>query len=347
MIPAIGVDIGGTKVLAAAVDGTGRVLDTEATATPTATPAATPAATPGATPGAGSGPEGATAAEVEDALVDVVGRLLAVYGRCPVGVAAAGFVDRDAQRVRFAPHLPWRDEPLSQRLGERLAGRIHGDVLIDNDATAALWAEARFGVARQARDAVMITLGTGIGGGLLVHGSLHRGANGMAGEFGHMQVVPEGRPCQCGRRGCWEQYCSGRALTRAAREAGSDLVGPALTTAAHHGDEVAIAAYSEVGHWLGVGVANLVAAFDPELVAVGGGVSAAAELLLEPARSALGQSLVGAGFRDLPRLSGAELGPLAGVVGIADLARTAGRLRRVGRWGRAPSRVARGRARRR
>ena len=331
MIPSIGVDIGGTKVLAAVVDSTGRVLDTEATATP----------------GHGPGPDRATAAEVEEALVEVTGRLLSVYGRCPVGVAAAGFVDRDAQRVRFAPHLPWRDEPLSKRLNQRLAGRIQGDVLIDNDATAALWAEGRFGAARNVLDAVMITLGTGIGGGLMLRGSLHRGANGMAGEFGHMQVVPDGRSCQCGRRGCWEQYCSGRALARAASDAGSELSGPALTVAAYEGDVVAAAAYQQVAHWLGVGVANLVAAFDPEVVVVGGGVSAAGDLLLEPARAAMAESLVGAGFRDLPDLVGAELGPLAGVVGVADLARTAGRIRRVGRWGRAPSRVVRGRARRR
>ena len=142
--------------------------------------------------------------------------------------------------MRFAPHLPWRDEPLSKRLSAApRSARIQGDVLVDNDATAALWAEARFGAAPPVRDALMITLGTGIGGGLLVHGALHRGANGMAGEFGHMQVVPDGRQCQCGRRGCWEQYCSGRALARAAAEAGSDLSGPALTTAAYEGDPVA------------------------------------------------------------------------------------------------------------
>ncbi|MCW2760023.1 MAG: hypothetical protein JWR85_224 [Marmoricola sp.] len=331
MSPSIGVDIGGSKVLAAAVDSSGRVLDTEATVTP----------------GGGEGPEQATVEEVEDALVDVVSRLLAVYGRCPVGVAAAGFVDSDAQRVRFAPHLPWRDEPLSPRLTKRLGARMLGDVLVDNDATAAMWAEARFGAARHVRDAVMITLGTGIGGGMLMHGAVHRGANGMAGEFGHMQMVPGGRPCQCGRSGCWEQYCSGRALARSAAAAGSDLSGPALTTAAHEGDPIALAAYDEVGHWLGVGVANLVAAFDPPLIVVGGGVSAAGELLLGTARAAMAESLVGAGHRDLPELTGAELGPLAGVIGIADLAHTAGRIRRVGRWGRAPSRVARGRARRR
>jgi glucokinase len=327
----IGVDIGGTKVLAALVDATGRVLDTEATETP----------------GRGAGIERATVEEVEGALVDVVGRLLDVYGRCTVGVAAAGFVDRDAQRVRFAPHLPWRDEPLSPRLTKLLAGRILGDVLVDNDANAAIWAEARFGAARQVRDAVMITLGTGIGGGLLVNGSVHRGTNGMAGEFGHMQVVPDGLPCECGRRGCWEQYCSGRALMRAAAAGGSELSGPALTAAARDGDRVALAAYDDVGAWLGVGVANLVAALDPPLVVVGGGVSAAGDLLLGTARESMAESLVGAGYRDLPDLVAAELGPLAGVIGIADLARTAGRLRRVGRWGRAPSRVARGRVRRR
>ena len=327
----VGVDIGGTKVLAAAVDHTGRVLDTEATETP----------------GRGAGLERASVVEVEDALVDVVNRLLAVHGRCPVGVAAAGFVDKDAQRVRFAPHLPWRDEPLSARLTERFGHRILGDVLVDNDAAAALWAEAHYGAAREAYDAIMITLGTGIGGGLMVRGRLHRGSNGMAGEYGHMQVVPGGRECQCGRRGCWEQYCSGRALVRAAADGGLELTGTELTVAAREGDVVARAAYAQVGHWLGVGVANLVAAIDPPLVIIGGGVSAASDLLLPGGRESLAESLVGEGFRDLPELVGAELGPLAGVVGIADLARTAGRIRRVGRWGRAPSRVARGRARRR
>ena len=157
MIASIGVDIGGSKVLAAVVDGSGRVLDTEATDTP----------------GQGAGLERATPAEVEDALVEVVDRLIAQYGKLTVGVAAAGFVDRDGQRVRFAPHLPWRDEPLAARLGERFGNRVLGDVLVDNDANAALWAEARFGAAQETRDAVMVTLGTGIGGALLENGMLH------------------------------------------------------------------------------------------------------------------------------------------------------------------------------
>lgn len=303
--PSIGVDIGGTKVLAAVVDAAGRLLDTEVTATP----------------GRGSGIERASVAEVEDALVEVVRALTQRHGRSTVGIAAAGFVDASGERVRFAPHLPWRDEPLSERLGSRLRGQLVGRVAVHNDANAALWAETRFGAARKARDVLMLTLGTGIGGALLIAGALHRGHNGMAGEFGHMQVIPDGRPCECGRHGCWEQYCSGRALARAAAGAGSPLVGPDLTAAAQAGDRAAMTAYAEVGRWLGVGTASLVAGIDPELVVVGGGVSAAGDLLLDPAREVLTASLVGAGHRVLPGLVTAELGPLAGVVGVADLAR--------------------------
>ncbi|MEP6817221.1 MAG: ROK family protein, partial [Marmoricola sp.] len=206
-----------------------------------------------------------------------------------------------------------------------LAARIAFPVTVDNDANAAAWAEATYGAARGESHVVMITLGTGIGGALLLGGRLHTGRNGMAGEFGHTQAVPGGRPCECGRTGCWEQYCSGKALARFALEAGSDLRGPALTLAAQAGDPVALGAFAEIGRWLGVGLADLVAGFDPELVVVGGGVSAAGDLLLLPARQALHATLVGSGYREVPALVPAALGPLAGLVGAAELARIANR----------------------
>lgn len=302
-MPAVGVDIGGTKVLAAVVDEEGRVLDTEVARTPEAV--TVPSVT-----------------EARDAIAEAVQALVERHGRCTVGVGAAGFVDAAEQRVRFAPHLPWRDEPLARSLSERLGSRVVGDVLVVNDANAALWAEHRFGTASLAANALMLTLGTGIGGALLLDHRPYRGHNGMAGEFGHMRVVPEGRPCECGGHGCWEQYCSGRALVRAAQEAGSLLAGPELTTAAQSGDPAARTAYDAIGRWLGIGIANLVAAFDPELVVIGGGLSAAGELLLAPARAALAETLVGAGHREEPRLATAALGPLAGAVGAADLSRS-------------------------
>jgi glucokinase len=316
----VGIDIGGTKVLGAVVDPHGEVLAVDRRPT-----------------------EGHDVRKVEDTIVDLVADFGREYDVAAVGIGAAGFVDVTRTVVMFSPHLDWRREPLRARVAER----VRLPVVVDNDANTMALAECRFGAGRGHRFVLCVTLGTGIGGALVLDQRVYRGANGMAGEFGHMQVVPDGRPCQCGRRGCWEQYCSGRALARAAEEEGSDLSGPALTTAAYEGDLVATSAYEQVAYWLGVGAANLTAAFDPEVIVVGGGVSAAGELLLEPARASMATSLVGAGFRDLPELVGAELGPLAGVIGVADLARTAGRIRRVGRWGRAPSRVVPRRARRR
>ena len=178
----------------------------------------------------------------------------------------------------------------------------------------------------------MVTMGTGIGGAVLLEGRVVRGANGMAGEFGHMQVVPDGQPCECGRRGCWEQYSSGNALVRNARalmveqpsvlgdmtDGNPDRVtGPMVTSAAEQGDLVARRAFASVGDWLGIGVANLVAALDPEVVVIGGGVSAAGDRLLDPARDALRRTLVGAAHRRVPDLLAAELGPQAGMIGGA------------------------------
>jgi glucokinase len=313
----IGVDIGGTKVMAAAVADDGEVGPIARRETP------------------GRRVE---VALVEDALTEAVQEAAAGRAIAAVGVAAAGFVDAAGERVMFAPHLPWRDDPTRSRL----EARWNVPVLLDNDANCAARAELALGTAREAADVLMITMGTGIGGAVVLGGTLLRGRNGMAGEFGHMQVVPDGRGCECGGEGCWEQYSSGNALVRYARGrllqsyAGTSLLdeatggapailtGPMVTDAARRGDRLALEAFDEVGTWLGVGIANLVAAFDPELVVVGGGVSAADDLLLEPARVALEQSLVGAGHRLIPAIVRARFGPEAGVVGAATLARAVG-----------------------
>ncbi|MGZ4445866.1 MAG: ROK family glucokinase [Nocardioides sp.] len=309
----VGVDVGGTKVLAAVVDEDGRVLRTARRSTPG---------------------RRVDVRLVEDALTGAVEEVAAGETVLGVGIAAAGFVDAEGARVMFAPHLPWRGDDVR----DRLARRWGTTVALDNDANCAALAEVRYGAGHGARDVLVVTLGTGIGGALVLDGRVHRGRNGMAGEFGHMQVVPDGQPCECGNRGCWEQYSSGNALVRFARArigheptvleelCGGNpdvLVGPMVTEAAEAGDLVARQAFGSVGDWLGVGVANLVAAFDPDCVVVGGGVSAAGDRLLDPARAALVRSLVGAAHRGVPPLVRARLGPEAGVVGAADLARAA------------------------
>ena len=310
----VGVDIGGTKVLAGVIDEAGAVREVVRRDTPHRSKA----------------PD-----VVEDAITDAVDTLRGRYDVAAVGVGAAGFVDRQGERVLFAPHLSWRDEPLRQALEDRLGL----PVLLDNDANTTAWAELRFGAARGFLDVLCITLGTGIGGALVIGGQVFRGANGLAGEFGHMQVVPAGRRCECGNRGCWEQYSSGNAIVREAQELvraespaaprlaelvsgdPDKITGAVVTQAAEDGDEAAEEILRTVGTWLGTGLAGISAGFDPELIVVGGGVSDAGELLLEPARLALSRGLTGRGYRPVPQVVAAGLGPRAGMVGAADLAR--------------------------
>jgi glucokinase len=298
----IGVDIGGSKVLAGTVAATGAV---------------------------------GGRVRLEGTIVAAVEQLAEGAPPAGVGVGAAGFVDAPGETVLFAPHLSWRNEPLRDALAKRLGV----PVLLDNDANTTAWAEHRFGAARAADNVLCLTLGTGIGGALIVNGGLFRGGHGLAGEFGHMTVVRDGRRCECGNRGCWEQYASGNVLVREARELVQSrspaahqlrelveddpgrLTGPTVTAAAAGGDLAAVELFTEIGSWLGTGLAGLVAAFDPELIVVGGGLSDAGDLLLDPARETLARSLTGRGFRPVPAVVAAELGPDAGFIGAADLAR--------------------------
>jgi glucokinase len=324
-VPTVGIDIGGTKVMAGVVDADGVILEQLRTETPD---------------------KSKSPKVVEDTIVELVLDLSERHDVHAVGIGAAGWVDAERSRILFAPHLSWRDEPLRDRLAERLLV----PVMVDNDANSAAWAEWRFGAGRGEADLVMITLGTGIGGAILEDGQVKRGRFGVAGEFGHMQVVPGGHRCPCGNRGCWEQYSSGNALVREARELAAadspvaygiidrvggdigDITGPLITELARAGDPMCVELFQDIGQWLGVGIANLAAALDPSCFVIGGGVSAADDLLITPARDAFRRTLTGRGYRPEARIAKAELGPEAGMVGAADLARlVARRFRRANR----------------
>jgi glucokinase len=237
--------------------------------------------------------------------------------------------------VLFAPNLAWRDEPLRADL-ER---RIDLPVVIENDANAAAWGEFTYGAAEDVDDTLLVTVGTGVGGGIVLNGELHRGAFGVAAEIGHMRVVPDGRICGCGNRGCWEQYASGTALVRETREqarqgsliarslldrAGGvveEINGPLITESARAGDPFAREQLASLGRWLGEGIASLTAVLDPAVVVIGGGVSEAGDLLLDPIRSHFKANLTGRHYRPELDIRGALLGNKAGMIGAADLAR--------------------------
>ena len=249
-------------------------------------------------------------------------------------VAVAGRVDPDRRHVRSAANLGWDHQPLAAAVESATGLRT----VVENDANAAAWAEHRYGAGVGVDDLVVVTVGTGIGGALVLGGRLHRGASGSGGEIGHAVHVVDGLPCGCGRTGCFEQYASGRALVREARalaaerpddaalllsRAGSvdEVSGPHVTAAAVDGDPVARLAFQRIGDHLGRGLADLAEVLDPRAFVVGGGVSDAGDLLLEPARTALARELPDWSPDDVPAVLRAALGTGAGAVGAADLAR--------------------------
>ena len=311
----IGIDVGGTKVAGGVVDEVGNVLASNRRPTPADDPAGT-----------------------RDTIVEVAAELVAQYpGVTAIGIGAAAWIDAAGSTVLFAPNLAWRDEPLQAYVSKS----IGLPVVLDNDANVAAWAEFRFGVATHADSMVMITVGTGIGGAIVVNGNLWRGAHGIAAELGHIQSVPDGHPCGCGRLGCLEQYASGNALVRFGRAgaqqeperaakllelAGGDalaITGRQITEAARTGDGVAMDAFAQVGYWLGVALADLAQSLDPQIMVIGGGVVDAGPLLMGPIERAYREQLANRDRFPVAEVHAALMGNAAGVVGAADLARRA------------------------
>lgn len=312
-VNAIGIDIGGTKVLGGVVTGTGEILATARRDTPR---------------------EGGRA--LTEAIANVATELAQQYPVDSIGVSAAGFISSDRQTMLATPNISnWNGVNLVAELTEIL----HKKIVLENDANAAAWGEFKFGAGRGRNDLMMLTLGTGVGGGLILDGSVFRGAFGIGAELGHIRLVPDGQLCGCGIRGCLEQYASGSALMRHAREAidASPLLarnlldrgdgtieglrGNHITEAAREGDPVAIAAFNTMATYLGAGIASLCAVIDPSCVVLGGGVIDAGELFLGPTRDAALRLIPFSSKHPYPEIVAAVLGNHAGLVGVADLSR--------------------------
>jgi glucokinase len=232
-----------------------------------------------------------------------------------IGLGVPGLVTLDGVIVS-SPNLPGVENyPVGRRLSDRLGRRI----AVDNDANCAARAEWRAGAARGHDDVLVVTLGTGIGGGIVSGGRLLRGRHGFAGEIGHLVVVADGRTCACGRRGCWEQYASGSALGRLAQEIDESLDAVALRRAAEDGDSTARASIDAFGRWVAVGVASLVHALDPEVVVIGGGVAHRAEIVRESVQRWLAELLYASHVRPAPEVRLAHHGEEAGALGAAFL----------------------------
>jgi len=311
MTLAVGVDIGGTKIATGLVSDEGKIVDSVSEPTPD------------------------DATKIPEVVADLVERLVGEEDAAGIGIGAAGFVGEDRSTVRFAPNIDWREEPL----GERVRALVDLPVVVENDANAAAWGEFRFGAGEDTDDLLLVTIGTGIGGGIVHRGQLFRGGFGVAAEIGHMRVVPNGILCGCGQHGCWEQYASGSALVRNARERvanGDDgaaalaalgdgdvskITGPGITKLAQDGDPLAIELLADLGRWMGEGIAVLTTILDPSVIAIGGGVGAAGDLLMTPVFEAFEAHLPARAHRPEAALRLASLGNEAGIIGAADLAR--------------------------
>ena len=301
----LGIDVGGTKCLGVILDDGGEVIEEQRRPTP-------------------KGP---------DAIIDTLAELArAMSPWNTIGVGVPGLVTRTGV-LRAAPNLV---DIHNFEVRDLLAAQLQVHVHVDNDGTCAAAAEWKTGAARGIDDFVMVTLGTGIGGGVIAGGSLIRGTNGFTGEIGHMVVDPDGPPCPCGRRGCWERYALGSGLGRLAREAavgkrlervvmlaGGDaerVRGEDVQAAAREGDQGALEVIDEFGRWVALGLVNLTNILDPASFVLGGGLAASADLYLGPIQQHFTQLLYAPHLRPHPTLVFASLGERAGAVGAALLA---------------------------
>lgn len=306
---AIGIDIGGTKIAAAVVDGDGGILAEQRKPTP----------------------EVSDASAVTPVLLELIGKLRDEHPEVQaIGVGAAGNVQWPEGRILWAPNNAYRNWPIREQL-EQATGL---PAVIDNDANVAALAEARLG-ERSYQEMILVTVGTGIGGGIVLGGRIYRGPTGMGAEIGHMTLNPDGPRCGCGKRGCFEAYASGTALTRMGREAAAadpdgliarlgaeegEVTGRTVTRAAQQGDRTAIQLFEQLGRWLGVGISSLTTVFELEAVVVGGGLVETGDLLLAPTRAAAREYAYAPEARGIVPIYPATAGSAAGKIGAALLA---------------------------
>ncbi len=311
MTLAVGVDIGGTKIAAGLVSESGEILRQSHEPTPD------------------------DSTKIPSLVADLAERVSAGHEVVGIGIGAAGFISADRGTVRFAPNIDWVEEPLA----EHVRALVNLPVVVENDANAAAWGEFRFGAGKDTDDLLLLTIGTGVGGGIIHHGQLFRGGFGIAAEVGHLRIVPNGIACGCGQHGCFEQYASGRALVREAAErvangdagskalaalAGGDpshVTGPAITKLAQDGDPLSVELLNALGTWIGEGLGILASILDPQVMAIGGGVADAGELLLAPVIQSFESHLPARTHRPEAEVRLAALGNEAGIIGAADLVR--------------------------
>lgn len=277
----VGIDVGGTKCFGVLVDESGDIVREVRYPTP---------------------PVGQ--------LIDLLESMFhELDGSASLGVGVPGLITADGV-VNASPNMPGaKNVPVGPELRRRLSVPVH----VENDATMAAFAEWKVGAARGYADAVMVTLGTGIGGGIVMGGALHRGANGFTGEIGHMVIQRDGLACVCGRRGCWERYASGSALrTLSGGKSGEEVFADLA-----RGDEFAASVVAEFAEWIALGLANLTNICDPEIIVVGGGVVQSFAEVLPVVRESFSAALYSSELRAHPQLVVAELGERAGAIGCA------------------------------